>query len=367
MTARKRPARKPSNISAAQAAATARRLAEQKKTDQKPKPGQVDPKDPAGRVLAQVQPKPGTAKQEKLGDGKSLSQAANKIAGLASGIMQDKAKERAALADPSLYGKPMSQNQGQLDAIRNQRDQAANRLLASKGNAVYMGPASLKLRRRGPERVGEDGGSLDQVAAGDDVRSKDVLMSWLSDETVFGQIKKRMQDSGLGVATYDDVAKLWEQVVNQAAATYSSTGKKVTPWALLALRGKNMVGGKPASKTTTSTSIDEMDPANAKAMINKLASDALGREATPAEVEDFIAKAQTIVDQNPQVTQTTTNYGVTGDAESQVSHTSGGMSVAMNRAQQQAQDSLNQSSEHADYQAAGVIMPWLEQALSSPF
>jgi hypothetical protein len=382
VTARKKrgkPAPKPSSIASAQRAAVERRLAREEKQHESQAQANSAPQKTGALGPTQLQARTDTPmasagkgidqkliaqRDEKGVDGKPLSDAAIKIAGLASGLMNDHQKP---LADPSLYGKPLFQNQALLDQIANARNQAQNRVLTGKGNAVYWGRARFKKRRPAPGRLDENGSSTEDVAAGDDIKSKDILMSWLSDDTIFNQIKKRMNDSGIAAQSYDDVAKLWEQVVNQAAATYSSTGKKVTPWALLALRGKNMVNGKPASKTTTATTIDEMDPANAKAMINKLASDALGREATPTEVEDFIAKAQTIVDKNPAVTQTTTNYDVTGSPTDSVSHTSGGMNIAMNRAQQEEQDRLNQSNEHADYQAAGVMMPWLEQALSSPF
>lgn len=371
---RKKPAakRSPSNVAAAQRAAVERRLAREKAAKATaqpggPTPGKVNPNDPAGRTLAQVQPKP--AAPVKQIDGKPYSEAANKIAGLASGIMKAHQEEKRKLADTSLYGAAPKERATKLAALMQAGDQARQNQLKKAGNAVWMGPkiADAKLRNTGPERLNEDGSDTTHVGAvGDDIRNKDELMSWLADEVTFNQIKKRMNSAGIAAETYDDVSKIWEQVINQASAAYSTTGKKVTPWALLALRGKTMVGGKPASKTTVSTSIDDMDPASAKAMVNKLASDALGREATPEEVEDFIAKAQTIVSANPQVTTTTTDYNVAGDATSQRSHTTGGLDKAMNRAQQEAQDSLNQTAEHADYQAAGVIFPWFTDALASP-
>ena len=155
-TRRKKPvAKKPSSISAAQAAATARRLADQKKTNQ-PTPGRVNPGDPAGRVLGQVQPKPAAGKPAGTvgqGEGAGDATTGEQIAGMALSFKTPQqqaalaADQKKALADPALYGKPLFQNQPMLDAIANARNQAQNRVLVTKGNAVYMGQGTLKKRR----------------------------------------------------------------------------------------------------------------------------------------------------------------------------------------------------------------------------
>jgi hypothetical protein len=303
--------------------------------------------------------------------GKSMSETANKITGLAIDMRHKNPPTpgQKALADTSLYGGSNKTAASRLSALVDAADKTRRAQLAKTGSAVYMGAkiANAKIRNKGPERFGEDGGTTTQEGpVGDDVRSKDELMSWLADETVFNQIKKRMQSAGLDVQSYDDVAKLWKSVLDQAAATYSTVGKKVTPWALLSLRGKQTVNGKPASKTTVSSSIEEMDPAQARLILEKSASDFLGRSAKPDEIDDFISKAQMIAKQNPNVTKTTTQYGFDGEPVSQASTSSGGADVVAARAQVAADDAAKQDEEYGAFQAAGTIFPWLTDALAAP-
>lgn len=304
---------------------------------------------------------------------KGGSEAAQQIAGLASGIMQRHQEqglaERKKLANPALYGASDKERAAKLTERMAAMNAARVSQWARSGNAVYMGPkvANAKVRNRGPQRMDENGNDTSQIGpVGDQVVTKDELMSWLADETNFNKIKTAANKAGIAVESYDDVAKVWTSVVNQAAATYSTTGKKVTPWALLQLRGKTMKDGKPASKTTISTSIDEMDPAEAKLMIRNAASQALGRDPTKEEIEDFISKAQTIAKANPNVTTTTTNYGFDGEAVSQASYSKGGGDAVTAQAQEAALEQAKQSEDYTAYQAAGVYMPWLMDALASP-
>jgi hypothetical protein len=251
-----------SNIQAAQKATTEARKARAEQTQAKTEHGQraadaaklaaaqaaVDPRQARPPVLSQ-NVKPGQRKPGEAPAAKGLSQAANKIAGLASGIMQQHEAQTRPLADASLWGNNSDKNRAaKLTALMSAQDKTRVAQLTKTGNAVYMGPkqANAKVRNRGPERIGEDGSDTSQIGpVGDNIVTKDELMSWLSDEANFNKIKTAAQKAGMDVQSYDDVAKIWTAVVNQAAATYSTTGKKVTPWALLQLRGKTMVGGKP--------------------------------------------------------------------------------------------------------------------------
>lgn len=318
-----------------------------------------------------------TLEQNNRPNGLKMSdvQAANSnIAGLAMNLYQQHVADagpQRKLADASLYG--------QSDAKRAQNitertlaisDAKRADILKKGGNAVWLGTTkkTVQIRNNGPERFDENGGTTtsQQVETNADVRTKDELMSWLTDDKMFNQIKKKMTDAGIQVQSYDDVAKLWQSVVDQASAAYSTIGKKVTPWALISMRGKSMVNGKPAPKTTTSTNIEEMDPAQAKVMIKNSLSQMLGRDPKQSEIEDFISKAQTIAAQNPQVTKTTTQYDVLGNPTDQTSVSSGGQDVVTAKAQLAAEEQAKQSEDYASYQGAGVYMPWLMDALSAP-
>lgn len=298
-------------------------------------------------------------------------QAAAKTGSLLAGLsLQNAQQKKSPLADPSLYGTNDAKRAQNLTA-RSAAYAESQRQLAikNKGQAVWMGSTkkTVKLPNTGPERFDENGSTTSsQTVSIEDVKTKDELMSWLADDKTFNQIKKRMTDSGIAVQNYDDVAKLWSNVVDQAAATYTTTGKKVTPWALISLRGKSMVNGRPAPKTTTSSNIEEMDPAQAKVMIKNSLSNLLGRDPRTDEIEDFIAKAQTIAKQNPQLTKTTTQYDIAGDPISQSSVSSGGQDVVTAKAQLAAEEQAKQSEDYAAYQGAGVYMPWLMDALSAP-
>lgn len=384
---RKRTAKKTSNskISEAQQAASEKRIenrdtlrgqsqSEQARLAQGgPKPTKLEPRTDT--------PMMGAGKgidQEKIAArdntaGKSITEAANKITGLAAPIAsqwETNYKAKNPIANPSLYGvsnaKRATNLAERLDAI-NKVDVAG---LKKVGKAVFMGSQiqNAKIRNSGPERFNEDG-STTSTETVDKTVSKDELLSWLSDETKVQQIKDAANKAGLAVESYDDIAKLWGSVVDQAATTYSLGGKKVTPWSLIQLRGKHVgPDGKMQDKITVSTSIDEMDPASARLMFEQTAQKALGRAPTKAEIDDFIAKAQTIAHDNPAITTTRQKVGFDGNAEAdtQTSTTKGGQQVVQDKATVAAMDQARQSEDYASYQAAGNYFPMLFEALNSP-
>ena len=316
----------------------------------------------AGRGVDQDE----VAKRDNVA-GRSLSEAANKIAGLGSGIMQTREKERRALADPSLFGVSDRAIKSRIIEQKNAIQEFKNKKLKDSGGAVYWGTKQEQIRR--PQRGGEFEGGTNRIPASvgvDDVRNKDELISMLTDEGQFNEIKKRAQAAGLDVQDYGDVAKLWESVVKQAAAAFSTGGKKVTPWAIMQLMGKQAVNGRPASKTTTSTSIEDLDPSQARLMVERSATELLGRAPTKAELDDFVSKAQTIARANPRVTKTTTDYDFAGDPTNQTSTSTGGAEVVNAQAQVAAQDMAKQDEEYGAFQAAGFYMPTLFDALASP-
>lgn len=314
--------------------------------------------------------------------GTAASQAAYKIAGLATNLRKqnqaEKARENKAqaasrqtypAADPSLYGNTRKRAENLSDRIT--AIDATIQQQKAKGIAVYMGmdpdAPTVKIRRSGPQRKDEFGSDISLEKAGKEiVLTKDELLSWLSDESKVTEIKAAAEKAGFTIQSYDDVAKLWTAVVSQAASSYSLSDKKVTPWALMTLRGKYLVNGRPKDRVTTSTSIDEMAPEQARMMFEQTAQQALGRAPTKAEVDDFIAKAQTIAKANPAITTTTHHYDISGEEESQDSTTKGGQDVVSAKAQMAALDQARQTEDYAAYQAAGNYFPMLFQALQSP-
>jgi hypothetical protein len=121
-------------------------------------------------------------------------------------------------------------------------------------------------------------------------------------------------------------------------------------------------------RVSTSTTFDEMAPETARGMLEQTAQNLLGRAPTQSELEDFIAKAQTIARQNPTVTTTTSQVGFDGEVEQGTSQsvTKGGGQAVTDKAQAAAQDMAKQDEEYGAYQAAGTYFPLLFDALSSP-
>lgn len=282
-------------------------------------------------------------------------------------ITQRVQPQGSSLANPSLYGTGgvnAADIKARIDARRAALNSARNSLLTKQGNGVYMGPMETRPGSRRGEGDFEGGQfSMPESITIDKVVSKDQLMAWLSDETIFNQVKRRMIASGNAVQSYNDVAQLWKSVLDQAAATYSVTHKKITPWALLELRGKQNVNGKPAARTTTQTTIDELDPAQARMLFEDTVSKYLGRGPTHAELDDFISKAQLIARNNPDVAKTTTQYDFAGNPTSSVTHHRGGAAATSAQLQAAAEDIATQAEDYGSTQAAGTLFPWLIDAL----
>lgn len=303
--------------------------------------------------------------------GKSMAAAAQKIVGLSAPVMasmQASAAEKRK-NDPqayvNLYGGPVKDRAARISANLTAITEAQNAQAKSKGQAVWMGTKSGRVKTRVVgDMPDEPGADTYLKTSREEILTKNVLMSWLSDPAKVDQIMAVAQKAGLDVTSYEDTQKLWASVVNQAGDSFSLAGQKVTPWALIQLRGKYAVGGRPANKVTTSTSIDEMDPATARLMFERTAQDQLGRAPTKAEVDDFIAKAQTISKDNPTVTKTTSKVGFDGEITDSTRVTTGGGGEA--KAQLAAMDQAKQSEDYASYQAAGNYFPMLFEALQSP-
>jgi hypothetical protein len=389
--ARKRAARKrrtTSKIAEAQKSAFQRREERRKEQDEKiAKKVEADKRaKAAGRPetgalgATELRPaQPGTTRMQRSEDKESkggtdldegsIAAVNRKIAGLASVVRTEAIAEKKprALADPSMFGRSDKAIKDRLASLKNAADESRRTALRKTGSAVFMGPKTVETGHA----AGRDGLRFGQTASYeiDNIIDKNHLMAWLADEGRFNDIKARAQQAGIGVESYEDVAKLWQSVLDQAASTYSLTGKKVTPWALMSLRGKQMVKGKPQAKTGVSTTIEEMDPAEARLLFEKAAQEHLGRAATKAEIDDFIAKAQTIAKANPLVQNWRQEVGFDGEAvEDSVEVTSkrGGAEAVNAQAQVAAMDMAKQDEEYGAYQAAGFYGPLLFEALQSP-
>lgn len=375
----RRPVKKNSKIAEAQKAASERRIERQdslrgqssneRARTQGPKPTKLEPRTStpmagAGKGLDQER----IAQRDNTA-GTSITAAANKISGLAAPVMAQMQKDYA-LANPDLYGSNAANRSAKLAAMAAAANEANAAKLKEAKTAVYMGQRPMKQSMTGRESIDPETGKRTQnVSTLDDIQSSDDLMAWLADPAKVEEIKSAALKSGLAVQSYDDISKLWGSVVTQAAATFTKTGQKVTPWALIAMRGKYAgPDGRMQDKVTTSTQIDEMDPATARKMFEQTATQMLGRTATNAEIDDFIAKAQTIAKANPSIITSRSKTGFDGLVEQGTTQTTtkGGGQAVTDQAEMAAQDMAKQSDDYGAYQAAGTYFPLLFQALSAP-
>lgn len=393
----RKPARKVANskISEAQAATTKRRAERDMPRSQQP--GPIRPPDKKGSgdaytvgqgsarganpslsdaanntaILAR-QAMADPKNKGKSGQGnQSLAEAGQQIAGLAAPLIAKAQADRRndPLTSTGLYGGPPKDRAKRLTEAITAQNQANTSKAKEKGQAVWMGPVKGRVKQRVVGDMPDEPGMDTYVeTAGEQILTKTELLSWLTDDTKVQQIIQVAQKAGLAVETYEDAAKLWSSVVDMAASSYSLANKQVTPWALIQLRGKYAgADGKMRPKVSVNTNIDEMDPATARLMFEQTAQQALGRAPTKAEVDDFIAKAQTIARQNPVVTTTTSQVGFDGKADTQNSTSvTKGQGAAQAKAQLSAMDQAKQSEDYASYQAAGVYFPSLFEALQSP-
>lgn len=161
---------------------------------------------------------------------------------------------------------------------------------------------------------------------------------------------------------YATLKGMWDDVVAETA-NFTTAGKRLSPWEVASLvaggeagaAARKAANAKKApftgAKSQRSTSVDLTDPKTAKALMNDTLSRVLGRAATDDEIDTFKGVLNAAERANPTTTVSTTNY-VAGDAVSQSSTTSGGLTGQAR--QQMAQDQAMSAPEYGAYQAAST-------------
>jgi len=174
----------------------------------------------------------------------------------------------------------------------------------------------------------------------------------------------------------------WAKMVT-ASEQFTAANRNVSPFDAPALMGSKAAGAALAvtagtqakhdaaySQTTTSSSVDAINPGDAQSILNKSLSDHLGRAATPEEIQDFLSRANALAKADPKVTTKTTDYSavdpVTGmrTSNDRNVNSTGGFGTAGDLAAE-AGKSAN-TPEAGAYQAAAFYAPLLFDALKSP-
>lgn len=124
---------------------------------------------------------------------------------------------------------------------------------------------------------------------------------------------------------------------------------------------------KEWTETTTQTSTDFLNPADAKALTRGMLQQELGRDPTQGEYEDFLSAIMAAERENPITQKTTTHYDTSADGrpfiESQNTTTRGGIGAA--GMDQLLTERAQEQPGWAEWQAMGTYAPALFAALGS--
>lgn len=386
--ARKPARRSRSNIGSAQQSAFQRYEERNKSREQKIA---NPPKRPATGMLGATQLNPsqphvqmqrGVNQDEvKRRDtvGKSMLDAANRVTENARKLPGSASVVDKNITNPQLYARSAQQEfdsgavaynrNGDPVTLAQVQQQAA--ALRTAGTGVYMGKSRGYTRQPNFEFEGGGNRVRPEQIAYDNFVNINNLMAWLTDPDQVAMIQKRAKAFGLNADSYDDISKLWASVLATAAKTYQTTGRKVTPWDIMAVRGRfvDPTTGRPKRRTGKNITIEDIDPATARLKIEEVVKKMTGQRPTEDEIDAFVAKAHQIAQSTPLVETFSQDVGFDDQpVQNTLSVTSrtGGQEVAMDRAEAALLDELRKSPEYSNYQAAGFYGPLLAEAIRSP-
>jgi len=177
-------------------------------------------------------------------------------------------------------------------------------------------------------------------------------------------VKADFKDPGPNL---ENIERIWAGLVVRSAKMYEK-GIKITPWQLLnryATQGGSGGGAGSAPRTVTSTStvVDLTEPKTARALVDQVLTERLGRAATEKERKAFLAALNSYERKNPKSTTTTTTTSASGESVTSSSTSKGGVNPSAF-----AQDwALQHNEDEArEYQALAYFMPAFFSALSAP-
>jgi len=180
---------------------------------------------------------------------------------------------------------------------------------------------------------------------------------------------------------YGELQLWWYKMVQESANKYENANKKVDPWKMAVIYGggdesgatasslgRDVMGEGPVARYVTSTrdrSINLTDSEVARALVNQVLGQALGRNASDEEIEEFKNVLNQAERENPVITRqrsvhTLRDDGTDGYDVERTTRTTGGVdagSVVM--------DEALESEESKRYQAATTYWTALEQALGT--
>lgn len=181
-------------------------------------------------------------------------------------------------------------------------------------------------------------------------------------------------------APLSQVISMHEAFLQDAADQFNIYRRRITPDGLmnemLSYRlGKSFsgdlnsvtpggAGSLAGTHTTTSKSIDYLNPQDAKDMVRNMLQQQLGRDPSQAEYEDFLATVHGAEAANPATSTTTYSTDAQGNTTNQSSVTHGGLTQS--GVDQLLYEKAKSLPSWAVWQAVGTYAPALFQALDAP-
>jgi hypothetical protein len=245
----------------------------------------------------------------------------------------------------------------------------------------------------------------------EDVRSiAEAMALFYEDDFDLNRLSEEAEKYGLKAESMDDLLAVWESAVTYSANKYAA-GSKKTPWEMIPLMAGAWRGdGSAADRsralaqslneprtmtqtahtagrtiTETATQVDISNPEQSRALVQNVLSQALGRWATGAELEEFVGTLNAYQRNNPSVSTRTTTVAPETRTQtttespdgSQSSSTSvqGGESNSSTTSQQGATaeggqqlllENAMESPDYGAYQAATTYYQALLGALDAP-
>ncbi|MEU8317100.1 hypothetical protein AB0C33_01915 [Nonomuraea sp. NPDC048881] len=181
-----------------------------------------------------------------------------------------------------------------------------------------------------------------------------------------GQAKRMaelMENAGFDTkgGSVDQMASIWSGLT-QTAARFWMVGKRVSPLDILKRTADGTQAAAPKTTTSTQTTVSVTNALTAEQLAQAALSQRLGRKATDVEVEEFKRELLAAENKNPTTTTTTTTTDGKGNSSS-----SSKVKQGLNASDFAVDWSLGHNKEEAAaYQTAGIMVPWLFEALKAP-
>lgn len=261
----------------------------------------------------------------------------------------------------------------------------------SEPDSVFFG--------RGPRRMTPVWGGNEALLPGksrlksdeeeDDVRSiQEAMALFYEDDFDLNRLSEEAEKYGLKAESLDDLLNVWESAVTYSANKYAA-GSKKTPWEMIPLMAGAWRGdGSPSDRsralaqalneprtmtqtahtagrtiTETATQVDISNPEQSRALVQNVLSQALGRWATGAELEEFVGTLNAYQRNNPSTSTRTTTVAPETRTQTTTESPDGSQSSSTSV---QGGESNSSTTNQQGATAEGGQQLLLENAMESP-